>query len=53
MFTFPFRWPGDEPAKVICNYIYPKYNYIWENEITFAKLRPTKPEAGKCYYIQM
>ena len=28
-------------------------NYISPNVITFAKLRPTKPEGGKCNYIQM
>ena len=45
--------PSGEPTKVKCNYIYTKYNYIWENVITFAKLRPTKPEEGKCNYIKM
>ena len=38
--------PGGEATKVKC-----KYNC--SNVITFAKLQPTKPEGGKCNYIQM
>ena len=41
-----FYKPGSEPTKVKCNYIFP-------NVITFAKLRPTKPEGGKCNYNQI
>ena len=45
---------GGEPTKVTSNYIYPKCHYIiWANVITFVKLWPTKPEQGKCNYIQM
>ena len=44
---------GGELTKVNCNYIYPKCNYIRVNVITFSKLWPTKPEGGKCNYIQM
>ena len=51
--VFGLRPVGSEPTKFKCNYIYTKCNYIWANVITFAKLQPTKPEEGKCNYIQM
>ena len=37
-------YPGGQPTMVKYNCICPKCYYIWANVITYAKLRPTKPE---------